>query len=144
MMTLTKRFKYKEYHCFIMQSDVLEHLCGYIQVPSSHPIFSNESLFDDLNVHGGITYHEDHLPCTSIGSGNFMYIGFDCAHAWDLIPGLEKFSDIANRELKRLAEHQGVKLSSVTSITLKDEGFVKDELKKLVKQLIALENNEGN
>ncbi len=57
------------------------HLCGYAKVANDHPYF--ERCYDgiEMDVHGGITY------CKREADG--LWIGFDCAHAGDLIPYFE-------------------------------------------------------
>jgi hypothetical protein len=63
--------------------------CGYVCVPRKHPwyrkIYSSEpydtSLEALIEVHGGLTYSGP-----LFGEGDWWF-GFDCNHAWDLIPG---------------------------------------------------------
>lgn len=61
--------------------------CGYVGVPRNHPAFGlrydDERLYD-IQIHGGLTYSEDHYPDTD-PDGNWWF-GFDCAHGGDLIP----------------------------------------------------------
>lgn len=59
------------------------HLCGY--VACDEDLYdSNEDLFDEIEVHGGITFSSV-LP-----ELNTFCLGFDCAHAWDIVPSMEK------------------------------------------------------
>lgn len=57
--------------------------CGYVRIPSGHPWHgeSDDSLAD---VHGGITFAAPDKPCDKGGADDAWWIGFDCAHAWDL------------------------------------------------------------
>lgn len=61
------------------------HLCGYVILPKSHPFYGLKSLSDELKVHGGITYTGiQHIP---VKDDSVWLFGFDCAHAFDYIPG---------------------------------------------------------
>ena len=73
--------------CLILRHE-LGHLCGYVQ--------SDLTDIDSFDVHGGITFR-----------GRFQYaaglwLGFDCAHAGDLIPEL---SVRANDAIYRTLEY---------------------------------------
>lgn len=59
------------YWCEIKRHHTLRSLCGYVLIGKTHPYWT---LNVDLNVHGGIT-HSDGIR-----------LGFDCAHAGDLVP----------------------------------------------------------
>src|SRR5262245_60814744 len=71
-------------------------LCGYVGVPPEHPFFEmdygNERMWS-LNVHGGLTYsdhcsgHICHTP--ALGEPDTVWwLGFDCGHLLDYIPGM--------------------------------------------------------
>ena len=84
-------FEYSNYQALVvrvLQRETCEeevyfggHLCGYIQIPETHPYFRKKhKLSNDLDCHGGITFediHEEH------------WIGFDCAHSGDYVPTVE-------------------------------------------------------
>ena len=80
-------------------------LCGYVKLPVGFKDFNEESF----SVHGGITYNED------------GWVGFDCAHSQDFIPGRPFSSG----------------LSSYKTIA-----FVKSELESLCHQ-IRLQTNQA-
>ena len=87
------------------------HWCGYVAVPPGHPCHGHGYMseyekgadgwddydrpihnpVDSLSVHGGITYAEKcagdvcHVPEPGEPDDVF-WLGFDCAHAWDLSP----------------------------------------------------------
>jgi len=79
--------------------------CGYVGVPEGHPLHGRKAwgtgatdaqrsaAVDALDVHGGITYAEAcagnicHLPQPG-ESDHVWWFGFDCAHAWDVIPSM--------------------------------------------------------
>lgn len=97
----------------IIRHNELGHLCGYVGVPSNHPkaFLSYEDLHAD--VHGGLTYGRDRLPCEQ--PDGYSWYGFDCAHVGDYIPNLafrspllagsETYRDIAyvRAEIEKLA-----------------------------------------
>lgn len=57
--------------------------CGYVGVKAGHRLYGVH--YDDINadVHGGLTY-SGYLD--EIGVDRRWWIGFDCAHAGDLMP----------------------------------------------------------
>lgn len=74
-------------------------LCGYVGVPPGHTLFGkgwDDSKCNELDVHGGITYgnrcqegDEAHSIChvPALGESDVVWwLGFDCAHAFDLSP----------------------------------------------------------
>lgn len=72
------------YKCEIKRHDTMMHLCGYINIPRSHPLYECDEEDGDgvenfISVHGGITYNRKMPKCRRIG--------FDCAHAGDFSPG---------------------------------------------------------
>lgn len=77
--------------CLIVRNR-LGALCGYVGVPSEHPYYV------PCDVHGSLTYAntcqegpEDeavrHVPAAGRPSDVYWF-GFDCAHAFDLAPGM--------------------------------------------------------
>lgn len=94
---------------------------GYVAVPPGHPYHGLDLLDLDLDVHGGVTWTDDHYPGLDSG-GPLWWIGFDCAHGWDYVPSMAERSyepgdrcfgngpecyrtiDYARRECERLAD----------------------------------------
>lgn len=71
-------------------------LCGYVGVPRTHPLHRQpvETLEPDLEVHGGLTYSGacSGKICHTPEPGepdDVWWFGFDCAHAFDIIPGMQ-------------------------------------------------------
>lgn len=59
------------------------HLCGYVQVPETHPLYQKPYHAFEVSVHGGLTFaSEADAPLSG------YWIGFDCAHSGDLSPRL--------------------------------------------------------
>lgn len=64
------------------------HWCGYVDIPKGHPWFgmSYDDIDDklvtiDVHIHGGLTYADD--------AQGYWRVGFDCAQAGDMVPGLD-------------------------------------------------------
>lgn len=88
------------------------HWCGYVHIPPGHPWHGKsdaEAPLWDVSVHGGITW------AALDDDGIHWKVGFDCAHAFDLIPGVPGMDrpglgctyrdiDYARTEALRLAE----------------------------------------
>ncbi|MBC1615347.1 hypothetical protein HB904_04060 [Listeria booriae] len=83
-------FKYKGFDCKIIRIEPSTngHLCGYVAIPwesKLHGISIPEIEGKyDIHTHGGITYAE-------FERDNQYWLGFDCAHAGDLIPTFKYF-----------------------------------------------------
>ncbi len=78
-------------------------LCGYVGVPSDHPLHGKGwDQLEHLDVHGGVTHGSNNHP---IHSSTLWWIGFDCAHAGDGFGGggTPKSQDFVNSECERLA-----------------------------------------
>lgn len=64
------------------------HLCGYIAVPPDHPWA--RMGYDDVRceVHGGLTYASlaEQFYEGKVAPAGWSVLGFDCAHAGDLLP----------------------------------------------------------
>ena len=61
------------------------HLCGYVQVPETHPLHKKPYGDFEVSVHGGLTFaKEAEAPLSG------YWIGFDCAHSGDLSPKISE------------------------------------------------------
>jgi len=116
--------------------------CGYVGVPPQHilhnkyympekgkridgkivmtPVEYDEAI-DSLNAHGGITYCGTDLDIHDNVSDQpdeyYWWIGFDCAHSFDFMPGMPII-------------HAGA--------TYRDVNFVREEVTSLAKQIYEL------
>jgi hypothetical protein len=98
------------YDCCMIRTN-LGIWCGYVAVDSSHILYKsryNELDFPYLDVHGGVTYSgfghpapggtitpQSLCPYPELNVHTYdehWWIGFDCAHAGDLIPGIAVMS----------------------------------------------------
>lgn len=78
------------------------HWCGYVGIPSSHPLFQkshHDLLVQEIAVHRGITYSGRLKPHFS--NSSYWWFGFDCAHAGDESPGLTPYSIVSFRGIYR-------------------------------------------
>jgi hypothetical protein len=83
--------------CLAVRHQAWGHWCGYVGVPPGHPMFQKGGE-GELAAHGGINFAAMCAPdateatgvCHVAGPGepDVWWLGFDCAHAWDLQPGM--------------------------------------------------------
>lgn len=126
------------YGCYIYRHPRMGHLCGYVDIPATHPLFGidyRNNIFDmiigNLEVHGGITftgrlenfYNNKELP-DYLDELHDWLIGFDCNHAEDYAP-FRPYDESMVIEFDR--EYRTM-------------GYVVDECRKLAKQLKKLED----
>lgn len=87
-----KEWRHAGLPCLIVRQD-LGALCGYVGVPPGHPAHGQDYGSVDVSVHGGLTYGDRctgkicHQPQPG-ETDEIWWLGFDCAHAFDLVPGL--------------------------------------------------------
>lgn len=121
-------FEHAQLKCLIIRHAELGHLCGYVAVSKGHPCYGKDYdhiPYDDLfsvQVHGGLTFSRE-------GDGDrwpegYWWIGFDCAHAWDLVPYMTSLmSD----------------LRALMSSTYKNFQYVRRETTELADQVAILD-----
>ena len=75
--------------------------CGYVGVPPGHPWFKTPDYEElPVEVHGGLTYaamcdgDEETGICHVVDPGEpeLFWLGFDCGHAFDVMPGASELS----------------------------------------------------
>jgi hypothetical protein len=82
--------------------------CGYVAVGEGHPWFEQRPDDIEARAHGGLNYADTcnasvcHVP--RAGESDHVYwVGFDCGHGWDVLPGLEaQMREALGREPYRL------------------------------------------
>ena len=92
--------------------------CGYAAVPPGHPLHGQDYNDVDVEAHGGLTYASlcadgiCHEPAPG-EPADVWWFGFDCGHAWDLMPGMRmaitadcayRTLDYVRAEIRSLAE----------------------------------------
>lgn len=96
----------------------LEHGYGY-----DHPVARN------IEVHGGLTFSGRYHRGTAMTRG--FWLGFDCAHAGDLMPGLDK-------HLRKLGHLYADELDQYE--VYRDQEYVTQNVLELAKQIKTLLN----
>lgn len=84
------QFKVKGYDCLITRNTMLVW-CGYVGLKPDHPWYGKPYNDIDCDAYGGLTYgeHCNGVVCHKTdGDDDLYWIGFDCAHSFDFIPGL--------------------------------------------------------
>ena len=129
-------------------------LCGYVGVSEGHPWFGKDYDYDMEpypDVHGGITYGdlcEDDAPeaigiCHVPAPGEpdrVWWLGFDCAHSGDLIPGLEW----THREVEAKMREEGHIVDSQWRDVYRDVAYVRHECEGLARQAINQGRTSGH
>ncbi len=120
--------------CLAVRHERMGHWCGYVGVPEGHPKFGASYNDVDVEVHGGLTFAaacrpgaEDKAVCHVPGPGEsdkVWWLGFDCAHSWDLSPEDATRSEREGGIWKRGAEEEYRTLN-----------YVKNQCANLARQL---------
>ena len=114
------------------RGDELGHWCGYVGVPREHPAYGKSYNDVDVEVHGGLTYAAKcegeicHVPAPGMPD-DVWWLGFDCAHAGDLGPGLRA-------TLRSLDVPENPFFRDV----YRDLPYVRREIEQLAEQLAAM------
>lgn len=113
--------------CLILRHHELGHLCGYVAVPKGHLCWGKDYdhiPYDDLfpvEVHGGLTFSREGNGAT--WQKGYWWLGFDCAHAWDLVPEMLELIGRERREYE----------------TYRNFAYVRAQVKSLAEQVVTLE-----
>lgn len=132
--------------CIMHRQPSSGHWCGYVGVEPGHPWDARAKPMDDewgadpgyrsaeheASVHGGVTYgsscDEETGICHKPLPGepvDVYWLGFDCAHAWDLRP---QSYELARKDPIFFPSHEDV---------YRDAAYVKAETERLADQAIA-------
>ena len=117
--------------------------CGYVRLPAGHPWHGAEdgdSIVEGVEVHGGLTFAEADKPCHKPGPDDAWWLGFDCAHTWDLpdpsLPQngyMDPFSSMFTELYSSLEESaEGQPLHKVRS-----QEYVEEQCRSLCEQAAA-------
>lgn len=117
--------------CLIVRN-ALSALCGYVGVPPGHPWHGLDYEQVAADVHGGLTYSDrcqedkEHGICHVPEPGRpeeIWWLGFDCAHLGDLVPGMES-----------VYRDAGVYQRLTRTHVYRDVAYVRDECTSLARQ----------
>lgn len=90
-----QEFKAYGFNCLVARAYGTFALCGYVGIPKSHPLYgATFNELDEIDVHGGLTHSEkcvEHICHLSENEEDLWWLGFDCAHTFDLCPGVMAF-----------------------------------------------------
>jgi hypothetical protein len=88
--------------CLIVRNH-MGALCGYVGLPPDHPLHGKGyDDVPDVDVHGGLTFADSCQEGAEDGPGvchvpepgrpaKVWWLGFDCAHGFDIIPKMREF-----------------------------------------------------
>jgi hypothetical protein len=122
-------FEHLGFPCMVRRNPEFGNLCGYVAMPPGHPWHGKACDAIEAQVHGGLTFGR---PCDGPAPSVALWwaVGFDAAHAFDLMPGmaaeLRKFGNPA-RDLSFLTGHN----------TYRDMGYMRAEVESLAQQAAA-------
>lgn len=126
--------------CLIVRSVSTGALCGYVGVPPGHPLYERpEEAGAVVSVHGGLTYGAHcqgpicHVPQEG-ESAEVFWLGFDCAHAGDLMPFFEQYRAGLPPDLRQLIASREV---------YRDMRYVTLEVNSLAEQLAAVSSGRA-
>jgi len=128
-----REWRYDGLPCLIVRSNGGGALCGYVGVPASHPWYGRgyDGIDCDVEVHGGLTYsdrcagHICHVPKPG-ESDDVWWLGFDCAHAYDIRPA----HDALNKRYDIQPQRFG-------GDVYRDIDYVRGEVESLARQVLA-------
>lgn len=120
--------------------------CGYVGVFEGHQYFGKNSDDVPVDAHGGLNFsgycqqsqHESQGVCHVPDAGepdNVWWLGFDCAHAGDLMPGMDA---LLPQELRRRRDLFPSPWNATGHDEYRDVAYVKDEVTALARQLAPL------
>lgn len=84
--------------------------CGYVRVPVGHPWHGKDYGDIIADVHGGLTFAEADVQCDAPGEDNAWWVGFDCAHLFDM-PDLSLPFDDSESKAFAIRTHQIIRSS---------------------------------
>jgi len=127
---IESRWNHTEYTCVIVCTS-LGHRCGYVGIPSTHPLYEVAYMdVDDIEVHGGLTYSgfgDFEYPVFQNVKNAKWFLGFDTGHYVDAPdPEILKMFDVPT-QLFPSFHH--------TKSTVKTNDYCINEVKKLAEQL---------
>ena len=136
---------YKGYEYLITFND-MGFRCGYVAIPLDHKFYENDLTSDDeeINAHGGITFHGQHSIVEDILGKQCTdrWIGFDAGHCYD-IPDLactkKYFPDLRQARLDHVIEMSHCFERHDTEAAIRTFDFMESECKNLIDQLIEKE-----
>ena len=105
--------------------------CGYVRVLVGHPWHGKDYGDIIADVHGGLTFAEADVQCDAPGEDNAWWVGFDCAHLFDMPDlSLPFESEISRRSAEQMHSIAGNSRYS----RLRTQEYVEDQCRSLCDQ----------
>jgi len=129
--------------CLVVRGP-LGALCGYVGVPKGHPLYRvKREALPNLDVHGGINYAKRgvFVICHAKRNDPRWWLGFDCGHMQDLVPGFEPIMKRVDAEMEAKGigpARFGPDLAGMFGRHYCSVDFVKAECRQLAAQLAAM------
>jgi hypothetical protein len=131
-------FSFKGIVC-VLERGLFGIWCGYVRLPPTSAFSRDPDMFthDGLDVHGGITFAQEHT--FEFGDDEFKgyWLGFDCGHFYDYLPASQHI--IQAGMLKGFPDLS--KIYTETNRTYKDINFAREQVIGLAKQIINYDKN---
>lgn len=118
----------------LMLRNMFGSWCGYVAIPPGHPAHGcGYDDFDEVEVHGGLTYAKECVGdpgrgvCHVSAEGepdDVWWLGFDCGHGWDDNWMMAQFAADVGQGLFRSV--------------YRDVGYVRQECSRLAQQLYKM------
>jgi hypothetical protein len=128
------QWQHAGYACLMVRNRV-GAWCGYVGVDAAHPFYAKPYNDCDVAVHGGLTYADRcrgticHVPEPGMPD-DVWWLGFDCAHCYDLAPGILAV-ELSIPKLREYAQEH------LREDTYRDLPYAKRETERLAEQLRA-------
>lgn len=92
---IERRWQAHGLDCAVALVPAMGHRCGYVRLPENHVWHGYHHMdIESIAVHGGVTFSGPHKQ---LGPG--WWIGFDCAHYGDYVPGMATMTGGERAEL---------------------------------------------
>lgn len=134
-----EEFKHLGFDC-LLNRNMMGAWCGYTAVKPDHPYYGKGYDDVEIEVHGGLTYaHEcQGEVCHEAEDDKAWWFGFDCAHAYDLVPVADKARDEKTRQA--WITHDLKAFNGDHGEIYRDINYVRDQTKGLALQLSQVIN----
>lgn len=132
-----KDFMINDYRCVVLGTS-MGHRCGYVGLPKGHDLEGVYYGKIDVDVHGGLTFGRENENYPVENAEKRWYIGFDCAHCYDIIDTQlldELLPEKEAEEMKSIYDPLVNPLRNTIGGHLWTTEDVENELRNLVEQL---------
>lgn len=134
-------WRVRGYPCLVRRITTLGHFCGYVAVPPGHPWHgkSYDELEGLVEAHGGVTSAGPcegevcHVPEPG-EPDDVHWVGFDAAHAFDVVPYMQKLHPDLHKRDRGLAS---LNVRGLPQTRYRDLAYMRAEVEQLVAQAEA-------